>query len=146
MSQADAAQRARAVARERGVELNLHSQTLSDYERGKIKKIPLRVIECLAEVYGVTPAFVLSGDESELSRNAFQPNAPKQTPRSARLRIQARIAELTDGNEEQEKRWMRLVERAVEHASAGGVYSPADEVRLIESIGAGIIEDLREQQ
>ena len=147
MSQREAAERARAVAAARGVELELHSQTLSDYERGKIKKIPVAVVESLAEVYRVSVGFLLTGSPDRISEKAedYQPSASPSSSRVARLRIQARVAELTDGDEEAEERAMRIVDRAVEAFSAGGRTQPADDraiARIISSVGAEVIADL----
>ena len=68
MTQAEAAVRARAVAQRRGLRLKLHSQTISDYERGRIEKIPADVLKVLAEVYGVTAAQLMGAEPIGLTR------------------------------------------------------------------------------
>jgi hypothetical protein len=66
MSQKEAAERAREVARGRGVDLKLHSQTLSDYERGVIQKVPNTVLEVLAIVYNVPLVSLVVADRDDL--------------------------------------------------------------------------------
>jgi transcriptional regulator with XRE-family HTH domain len=69
MSQKEAADRFRQIAAKRGFSSRLHSQTLSNYERGVIAKVPHQVIEILAEIYGVPISNLLSWEAGRLGGN-----------------------------------------------------------------------------
>lgn len=64
MTQKEAAARARDAARIRGITLKLHTQTLSDYERGAIAKVPIHVLESLATVYGTSVSALVGASSS----------------------------------------------------------------------------------
>lgn len=73
MTQTEAAERARAVAARRGLRLKLHSQTISDYERGTIAKVPADVLDVLAEVYGVSVGQLMSSEPIDRDRLGHSP-------------------------------------------------------------------------
>lgn len=84
------------------------------------------------------------GESSPVGYNAAA-LPDRASARVARLRIHARVAELTDGDEEAEEQAMRIVDRAAEAFSAGGRTQPADDraiARIIASVGAEVIADL----
>jgi transcriptional regulator with XRE-family HTH domain len=89
MTQVEAARRARELAKSRGVQLRLHSQTLSDYERGEIAKVPSTVLDILSDVYGVV-LIPLAAARQELSQTAKVGASPSSDREIERIVDQVR--------------------------------------------------------
>lgn len=144
----------------------MSKNTVSEWERGRAMKGPADLVTRLARalnvpigwLYGLNgqpgapqPAMIITDNPNQQIADVQRQDADRRVEEAKRIRVaranvQLRIAELCDGDVEAEARHMRIIDRALQHASAGGIYGPADQVRLIESIGAGIIQDLEDRR
>jgi transcriptional regulator with XRE-family HTH domain len=113
LTQKEAATRAREVARDRGVALKLHAQTLSDYERGVIAKVPIGVLESLAAVYGV-PVKQLLGTVGQ-STNSDETRHVIQQVQRATSRYRTRLGQQAPRDE------LRRLYRDLDTAVRGAV-------------------------
>lgn len=120
--------------------LKVSAKTLERWEQtGRIKSLQLGALRAHYAAIRVGRERLTSGQS--VPHNDQAPT----TQRAARLLIQSRIAALVGDDGEAEKRYMRIVDRAVDEFSGDGKFGPTDLAKLTMSVGQSVISDLEDR-